>query len=54
MILVFIAGQRSLMEGIAGPGMGESFVVTEEEKAEETAEKFRTYIEAPVLTDIQV
>ncbi len=45
---------RSLMEGIAGTGMGESFVVTEEEKAEETAEKFRTYIEAPVLTDIQV
>lgn len=45
---------RSLMEGIAGAGMGESFVVTDEEKAEETADRFRTYIEAPVLTDIQV
>ncbi len=45
---------RSLMEGIAGAGMGEAFVVTDEEKAEETAERFRTYIEAPVLTDIQV
>ena len=45
---------RSLMEGIAGAGMGEAFVVTEEEEAEATAERFRTYIEAPLLTDIQV
>lgn len=45
---------RSLMEGIAGAGMGEAFVVTEESEAEETADRFRTYIEAPILTDIQV
>lgn len=45
---------RSLMEGIAGVGMGETFIVTGEEEAEETAKRFRTYIEAPVLTDIQV
>ncbi len=45
---------RSLMEGIAAVGMGEAFVVTEEEEAKETAERFRTYIEAPILTDIQV
>ena len=45
---------RSLMEGIAGVGMGEAFIVTEEEEAEETAERFRTYVEAPILTDIQV
>lgn len=45
---------RSLMEGIAEAGMGESFVVTDEERAKETAERFRTYIEAPILTDIQV
>ncbi len=45
---------RSLMEGIAGIGMGEAFIVTEEAEAEETAERFRTYVEAPILTDIQV
>ena len=45
---------RSLMEGIAEAGMGEAFVVTEEEKAEETADRFRSYVEAPLLTDIQV
>lgn len=45
---------RSLMEGIANAGMGEAFVVTEEAEAKETARRFQTYIEAPVLTDIQV
>lgn len=45
---------RSMMEGIADAGMGEAFIVTEEEEAEETADRFRTYIEAPILTDIQV
>lgn len=45
---------RSLMEGIAAAGMGEAFVVTEEEEAEETANRFRTYIEAPILTDIDI
>ena len=45
---------RSLMEGIAGIGMGEAFIVTEEAEAEETAERFRAYVEAPILTDIQV
>lgn len=45
---------RSLMEGIANAGMGEAFVVTEEAEAKETADRFRTYIEAPILTDIQV
>lgn len=45
---------RYLVEGIAGTGMGEAFIVTDEEEAEETAERFRTYIEAPLLTDIQL
>lgn len=45
---------RSLMEGIADVGMGEAFIVTEEAMAREMAERFRTYIEAPILTDIQV
>ncbi len=45
---------RYLMEGIANVGMGETFVVTESSEAEEAAKRFRTYIEAPILTDIQV
>jgi len=45
---------RYLMEGIANVGMGETFVVTEFSEAEEAAKRFRTYIEAPILTDIQV
>lgn len=45
---------RYLIEGIAAAGMGEDFIVTEESEAGEAAERFRTYIEAPLLTDIQV
>ena len=48
------AVNRYLIEGIAKVGMGESFVVTSSEEAKETAERFRTYIQAPILTDIQV
>jgi len=45
---------RFLIEGIAHAGMGESFIVTKEEEANATAEKFRSYIQNPVLTDIKV
>ncbi len=45
---------RYLIEGIAKTGQGESFVVTDADEADATAERFRTYIESPVLTDIQV
>ncbi len=45
---------RNLIEGIAESGQGEPFVVTDEDQAEETAERFRTYISSPVLTDICV
>ncbi len=45
---------RHLIEGIAESGQGEPFVVTEEEQAAEVAERFRTYITSPVLTNIQV
>lgn len=45
---------RYLIDGIAKTGMGESFVVTDSAEASETAQRFRTYIESPILTDIQV
>lgn len=45
---------RYLIDGIAKAGIGESFVVTDSSEASETAERFRTYIESPILTDIQV
>ncbi len=45
---------RFLIEGIANAGMGESFVVTNEEDALAKAEQFRSYIQSPVLTDIKV
>lgn len=45
---------RYLIEGIAKAGLGESFVVTDSLEASATAERFRSYIESPILTDIQV
>ncbi|HET6977950.1 MAG TPA: VIT and VWA domain-containing protein [Pyrinomonadaceae bacterium] len=45
---------RYLIEGIAKAGMGEPFIVTDENEAEGAATKFRQYIETPVLTDIKV
>ncbi len=45
---------RFLIEGIANAGMGESFVVTDAGDADAQAEKFRSYIQSPVLTDIKV
>lgn len=45
---------RYLIDGIATTGLGESFVVTDPSEASETAERFRTYIQSPVLTDIKV
>ncbi|HKS39865.1 MAG TPA: VIT and VWA domain-containing protein [Blastocatellia bacterium] len=48
------AVNRYLIEGVAKAGMGEAFVVTQEEEAAAVAAKFREYIQSPVLTDIQV
>jgi Ca-activated chloride channel homolog len=45
---------RYLIECIAHAGMGEPFVVTNQEEAIVAAEKFRKYIESPVLTNIHV
>ncbi len=41
---------RYIIEGMARMGMGEPFVITKPEEAPEKAEKFRQYIEFPVLT----
>ncbi len=45
---------RHLIEGMARAGMGEPFVITKAEEAKAEAEKFRRYIESPVLTQIKV
>jgi Ca-activated chloride channel family protein len=45
---------RYLIEGVAKAGRGEPFVVTSADEAEKAAEKFQTYIENPVLTDVKV
>ena len=45
---------RYLIEGVAKAGMGEPFIVTDENEAGAVANKFREYIQTPVLTDIHV
>jgi len=45
---------RYLIEGIARAGQGEPFVVTEPSEAQAVAQRFRRYIEAPVLTEVSV
>ncbi|MCI8660587.1 MAG: VWA domain-containing protein [Lachnospiraceae bacterium] len=45
---------RYLIDGIAKAGEGEAFVVTDSKDASDTANRFRTYIQAPLLTDIQI
>ena len=45
---------RYLIEGIAKAGMGEPFIVTEESQAATIANKFREYIQTPVLTNIHI
>lgn len=41
---------RFLIEGMARVGMGEPFVITQPDEAASQAERFRTYIQTPVLT----
>lgn len=48
------AVNRYLIDGIAKAGLGESFVVTDSADAKETANRFRTYIQSPILTDIHI
>jgi Ca-activated chloride channel family protein len=45
---------RYLIEGIGRAGQGEPFVVTRPEEARAAGERFRSYIESPVLTNISV
>lgn len=45
---------RYLIDGMAKLGSGEAFVVTDPSESADTADRFRTYIESPILTDIQV
>lgn len=45
---------RFLIEGMARAGLGEAFVVTKQEEAQEAADRFRSYIQSPVLTGIKV
>lgn len=48
------AVNRYLIEGVAKAGMGEPFIVTEESEATAIADRFREYIQSPVLTDIRI
>ena len=45
---------RFLLEGMANIGQGEPFVITRADEAASQAERFRCYIESPVLTGIHV
>lgn len=44
---------RHLIEGMAHVGMGEPFVIPNQEDAAATAERFREYIQTPVLTQVK-
>lgn len=45
---------RHLIEGMARVGAGESFVITHADEAPAMAQKFRKYIDSPVLTQIRL
>ena len=45
---------RHLIEGMARAGMGEPFVVLNQQEAGKQAARFKDYIAKPVLTDIKV
>ncbi|MBK1830224.1 VWA domain-containing protein [Verrucomicrobiaceae bacterium R5-34] len=48
------AVNRHIVEGIAHVGGGEAFVVTSPSEAAATAQRFKTYLEAPVLTQVKL
>lgn len=45
---------RYLIEGMAKAGQGEPFIVTESKESQDVAERFRAYVESPVLTGVKV
>ena len=45
---------RYLIEGLARAGQGEPFVVTEPQSAPAAAQRFKAYIQAPLLTGIEL
>ncbi len=45
---------RFLIDGLARAGQGEPFVITSPSEAPQTAQRFREYIETPVLTGINL
>ena len=45
---------RYLIEGMAHAGGGEAFVVTDRREAHGAAERFRRYVQSPVLTQIEL
>lgn len=45
---------RYLIEGLARVGFGEPFFLTQQSEAKAIGDKFRQYIEQPVLTNIQI
>lgn len=48
------AVNRYIIEGMARVGNGEPFVIEKQEKAEAMAERFREYVQTPVLTNVKV
>jgi Ca-activated chloride channel family protein len=45
---------RYLIDGVAKAGLGEPFVVTDQSQASATADKFREYIQSPLLTNVEI
>ncbi|MBW1840932.1 MAG: VWA domain-containing protein [Deltaproteobacteria bacterium] len=45
---------RYLIEGMAKAGQGEPFIVTRPREARETAQRFRNYVQSPVLTGVSI
>ncbi len=45
---------RHIIEGMARVGMGEPFVITKPDEAAAQAERFRTLIQSPVLTQVKL
>ncbi len=45
---------RHIIEGMAHAGQGEAFIITQQKYATKEADRFRKYIQTPVLTNIEI